>query len=234
MIGYVFIRSGAIQTAQPELYPARQIQLDNLRYAFAAIGEDDARVRIEKAAVVTGIGSLPKLGSTLMYSVQSSDRVIIDDFRRVFLACPYECRVKLFRHLWVFRDVFWELEGGGRPLASISKDHFLELIRARSRVKLRLEPTSSKRGTAASRERQTSQARSMSARIRAGKADRSAGMLRTLRDEMVETRPSVTLEAIATEATKRGLKTSRGNPWSASSVHRALRRSANEPDSTVG
>jgi hypothetical protein len=79
-------------------------------------------------------------------------------------------------------------------------------------------------GTAKSRKWQTSLARTESARTRPKNADDAAKKLVALRDELIAKQPSVTLRAIAIEATNRKLKTSRGNPWSVSSVLRALRR----------
>jgi hypothetical protein len=228
MIGYVFIRSGAIQTLQPERYPARQDQLDNLRYALEAIGEDNPPVYVEKMSVVKGLRSLPKLLTLLVYASKNSDKVFIDDFRRLFLPCPFERRGDFLNDLRNFGEVFWELQHGVRPLASLSNDGLAQLIEAQSHVRFRLKPKAATPGTAASRKRQTLRARKVSARTRSKNADNAAKKLVALRDELIAKHPSITLRAIAIEATNRKLKTSRGNPWSVSSVHRALKRGAKE------
>ncbi len=225
MIGYVFIRSGALETSRPELYPSRQDQIENLRSAFDALGEKDGRICVEKVSNVTGLKSLPKLSVRLFRAAKTDDRVFIDDFRRLFLACPIDLRWNLIEELARVGPIFWELQGDWRPFASLKRDDLLELYGVRSRVVFRLEPKATAKPFAALLRQQTARARTASAKVRAKTADDAATRLIALRDEIIATHPTATLKDIASEVTRRGLKTSRGNPWTASSVHRALKRS---------
>lgn len=221
MIGYVFIRSGAIWTAQPELYPARNVQIERLKAASQSIGSRLEMIIVEKCHTITGIRSLPKLLILLRDARKKGEQVYIDDFRRIFLACPFEKRIEFLKEFLVVGDTFWESRAGRRPFTSLSVEDLVQLVVVRPRD---VSKKKAEGRTVGSRKRQTSNARLVSIRMRAAMSDISAKQIQDLRDEMIAKEPTVTLKTIVSEATKRELTTSRGNPWSVSSVHRALRR----------
>ncbi len=233
MIGYVFISSGAITTRRPDLYPARQDQIDNLRAAFDATGENRRQVLLEKARYVTNLTSLPKLSKALSFAIANNDRVVIDHFGRLFLACPASERGNLLKELFAFRHVFYELQHDGRPLASYAKEELKALIDVRSRINFRLEPRTVSTLSPSTLERHTRNARTASQAARKRHADRIAFAIQDLAMEMTASHAKPTLQAIADEATHRGIATSRGNPWSSSSVHRALKRRLVKPEKPV-
>ena len=77
---------------------------------------------------------------------------------------------------------------------------------------------------AVERLQQTRAATRISAISRAQRADDLAHQLADLREELALAQGPTTLDEIAREANGRGLRTSRGNEWTASAVARALTR----------
>ena len=77
---------------------------------------------------------------------------------------------------------------------------------------------------------QTRKATRASQLARAAAADRKAEKLNKLREELETDIGSVNFSQLARAANERGLKTTRNQVWSSSSVKRALNRLKNNPD----
>lgn len=236
MLGYIFIRSGAISTGQPEHYLARLSQIERLRAASVAKGMTYSMVQVEKVPIVTSVKSLPILSAMILRASKSQDQIIMDDFRRLLVACPIAERLALIKELYACGRVLWELREGGRSLASFSQDDLSELYGAPTRLNASFSNSASVTRSAKSLKLQTQNARAVSQRTRIQTTDRLARKVKDLANSMKVSGIKPTLSEIANEATRLGMTNSRGNPWTPSSVHRALRRVVDEhgtPESTV-
>lgn len=224
MIGYVYLTSGAISTAQPDRYPARRDQFENLNFAASAIGDADHKIFVEKRRNVDCLNDLPVLAACLRRAVEDHDKVVIDDLRRLFRAVPLLKRQAFLKSLLPFKSLLWELRCDGRSLGQFRRDDLRELLEITKPVRFRMGKDTGDTPASNRHSLQTHAARAVSIQRRTMTANLNAKRIATLRAEMVEQGASTTLRSIAAEANDRGLQTSRGGMWSASSIKRALDR----------
>lgn len=229
MYGYVYLSSGAVRTNEPGKYPARQQQLENLDHLKESLGLDEMKIAIEKAPVVEGLSSLPILRNLLQHAASKGTRVVIDDFRRLFLKAPIRCRLPLLKELLKYGTYFSDMCHEGVALSQMKRESLVDIADATSRVDFRLRPKTKRKRSETLLRRQTRAARAQSAANRKVGADRKAEVLERLRAALLKQRAAVTHRELAEEANARGLKTARGNDWSAATVSRALKRLQSEP-----
>jgi hypothetical protein len=224
MIGYVYLSSGAIRTNNPLLYPARRDQLENLKFASEALGESAPKVLTEKQPKILNLDSLPKLNAALRHASRAQDRVVIDDFRRIFRKVPLRQRKPMMESLMGLGRAFWELRGEGRAFGSLKLPDLEELLDTMGPVSFRIQPRQPKRRDEGELRSQTANARAASISSRSSAADRIAQKLAEVKADLLKNSEGATLTAIADEANQRGITTTRGKRWSAATVKRALDR----------
>lgn len=234
LIGYVLRRHGP--KAIPDLFrhSSSRLQMFNLcewesksRFTLGDILCDYARHH-------QSLEQLPELKLGLEMAEMHNTLVIMDDLRRLFRPVPLPRR-----------DTFFdELMSAGGQLAGLRQARRLidapEVMRAVLRMSGESGPYAVKkplrRGLSrgrrfkARRIAQTAKARKASARARREQALSHAREIARVRDELREDGQRATLAAIAEAANAKGMRTARGNPWSSSSVSRALKRLEEEEE----
>ncbi len=227
MYYYIYLAAGAKRTPHPEKYPARAQQLRN-KEDFEEICEVSLTL-IEKVARVTNLASLPILRACLLHARQEGARVVMDDLRRVFHRCDIPDRLALMKELLVYRHHLGDLRHENQLLSQFGVEGLQELLYVSRPPSFEMFPRNPPLRPKARRKQQTARARTVSAAVRGRKADAAADRLIALRRELLGSHGAVSLQCIADHAHARGLRTTRGNDWTAAGISRALnRRSADE------
>ncbi|MBV0912504.1 hypothetical protein [Anianabacter salinae] len=227
LLGYVMVSYGARPRSVPELQklPGAAGQLRALRAfkEYSASGSD-MHLTFDYARRISGLSDLPNLHKTLNELVQA------DDPGRLHMSIQHILARSTNRELMVaelapFASRITDVRYGWKgEILSLRPDFLIHDVWALRRTP-RFEKKAKNGPSEAGRE-QTRNATASSARSRAIDANRLAeqlsGIAKTIEPKPRRDRP--TAQQIADEANARGLRTSRGNPWNAAAVHRALKR----------
>lgn len=237
MIAYVLLTHGAKPTGSLKSHPAATQQLANLKAFSKGVGHDFQIVVHDYARSISGIHSLPNLRRILdEIRAQEAGAMVIDDISRLFRACEIENRQCFLTELQ---------PSAGRIIGVRQKGVMSDLTEvqtaliASGALSAKFEaPNSEKvnKGTGEGRE-QTRKATKASTQSRGSLADEKAREIVQLKAELEKIRDSVTLKELAEEANLRHLVTSRGKPWTAPGVWRALQRQSeteNDKNSEAG
>ena len=223
LMGYVLCRHGPKSIPDLRKHASSRQQMLNL-IDF----QNDRRVRLSSiiwdyARYHEGLAQLPELRIGLECAEDMDAILIMDDLGRLFRPLPLEDR-------GAFLD---ELMGAGGRLFGLRQGCILRDEPRQMKAWLRWagEPGAyvykrrfRRRRSEARRIAQTAKARKASARARREQALSHAREIARVRDELQEDGQKTTLAAIAEAANAKGMRTTRGNPWSSSSVSRALKR----------
>jgi hypothetical protein len=228
--GYVFLSYGAKRTLEPERYPARRDQIDNLTSEFEARGITDYKLAFERVPKVEGLQSLPTLIWLLERAAREQSFVVVDHIGRIFYRCPVNLRGRLRGELQPYLPLIREVARECQQASTRTREELRALLRISEPVRFRKTPRMRRERSTDELAHQTAAARAVSANTRARWADTQAKLLQILRGELLETNDRVTYRLLADEANRRGIKTTRGNNWSAATVKRALDRLKQDGD----
>ncbi|SDI40469.1 hypothetical protein [Lutimaribacter saemankumensis] len=212
----------------PENWPARKLgelrPVSNLVefHKQKAAGERFI-LKVEYCRNIKSQASLPKLNALLETAKRHGAFVTTDDFRRLFSRCDVAYRADLRSHLKAFGDHFVDLRTR-KSFSSLSETATRQILFHDGPVTFKIKSEKKRTEPTPWGRNQVKEATKASAEVRARKANKKAEQLSEIRAELTEDRRTPTLKAIADEANVRGLTTSRGNHWTASTVQRALKR----------
>jgi hypothetical protein len=224
MYGYIFVSSGPVRSTGKKLTGALQHQRDNLMAMADVFNLDPKKIFVEKATTVESLSSLPKLRRLLRQAQTAGKTVMIDDFQRLFVRAPIPKRPALFKELAELGGLLRDLRHEGVPLGMLKNESRDAIVYALSPSRFRVEGTAGPPRPVEERQRQTANARHVSAMVRMRKADVRAERLLALQHALEAERGSLSHADLAEAANAKGLTTTRGHPWSGSTVSRALRR----------
>ena len=194
-----------------------------------------ADILCDYAKLHQSVGQLPELQRALEMAEMHDALLVMDDLRRLFRPVPYARRDAFFDELMAAGGRLIDLRTGLtvvnepdviKPWLRVSGDPVPYAYNQRL-----LRKGLSRGGRfKARRIAQTEKARRASIRARREQALSRAREIARVRDEVLESGQRPTLAAIAEAANAKGMRTARGNPWSTSSVSKALKRLAEEAD----
>ena len=206
-------------------------QLANLRHAFTSTKSEKLLLVHDFAPIIWDLSSLPGLKAGLKLSRNTRKRVIIDDYRRIFTKCPNANKVDLLKELQSFGSALVDLRTG-RPIGELTHELSKYILLAEAPIRFQFAPSQRTPRSLNVLRLDTAAANKASAKSRSKAADDLATQLAGLRDEIMNDAPKVTYKQIANAANAQGLTTTRGGLWTASSVHRALKRLGRDEQST--
>ncbi|PYG26274.1 hypothetical protein [Pelagimonas varians] len=223
-IAYLLLTHGPKPKGPIRDHPAVRQQLANLESFIAEKGKPEAFVFVaDYARQHRSLKDLPKLEHVLKVAQDNDTTVIIDDFRRLFAHYAGTEVGQFLEELRVFKDQFIDLKTGMR-LGRFSQNQLLLLCVTESPIKYVRAPTPRKPRSLEDRQSQTQKAKAISKSVRSKAANEKALELTDLRDKLQDETREVTLTQLADAASEAGLRTTRNNLWTASSVGRSLKR----------
>ena len=202
-----------------KLRPVRNL----LEFKWQSLADKNATFSVEYCRKIKSTSSLPKLIHLLERAKQHGFVVITDDFRRIFSRCEREHRLELCQDLAVFEEHFIDLRTI-ESLSTMSRDLLNRVVWHEGPVTFTFKSNKPKTEPTPWGRNQVKGATKASAKVRALKADKKAEELGKIRTALTEDGKVPTLKAIADAANARGLKTTRNNDWTVSTVQRALKR----------
>lgn len=223
MIGYVLVTYGPKPSRiSIREYAARQ-QLLNLRDFSKAFEKEGFQFVFDYSRSHQTLDQLPWLAWLLSRTKEHDIVVVMDDLGRLFRNVPGECRGPFLAEL---------MQAGGRiygirqryALHEADRSQLLSLVGGAHPDTFLVDRPLRRRRSKNERIEQTTKARRASALARRQQALRLAREIARVRDELLEDGQTPTLAAIAEAANAKGMRSARGNPWSTSSVSRALKR----------
>lgn len=221
--GYVLITHGPRPRGSLQRCSAAKRQIENLKLFWERHNLQDRPYVFDYARKIEGLSALPNLKHALDVVNGKNGRLIIDDCRRIFAHCSKNLRVGLFKEMAEYGEHFADLRTG-RQLANLSNVDRAILLNAMSPISFQLEPSSQKQRPLEERQRQTRKAAAVSRIIRTKNANAKARELADLKESLKKDNRSVSAKIVAEKANEQGMKTTRGEKWSANSVRRALKR----------
>lgn len=214
VICYVLLTYGTKPNGSIATHPAAQSQL---RFYKKIVSDNDIRrtqVVYDYSRKIKGLGCLPRLREILeKLKNNKAGKVYIDDVARLLKACKLPFRVAFLEELRGYGAQLFSLKHR-KSLDEFSGEMFTAIVRDPEKFKLPGQQMRSK---------ETQAARLSSTEVRSKNALRHAQPLMDLRRELVASSARATLKDIADEAATRGLRTSKGKPWTPQNVARALK-----------
>jgi hypothetical protein len=223
-IGYVLLTNGAKHTSvRLAKRPGAKAQIDLIE-GFAERGRREIGKWIfDHARSPKGPGSYPALFTWLAYAKEhdATGLIILDDVMRLYRRLPVDAVIVMLKALEPFHQYI--IDARQRKLLSeLGNADWLALLRSNLRT---ATPAREKAASPTpAKPEATARARLVSQRARGRAADHHARLIFELRDELAAEGRAPSNVALAKVANERGLKTSRGGPWSNGTVGRALKR----------
>ncbi|SNT39484.1 hypothetical protein [Tropicimonas sediminicola] len=201
--------------------PAR-VQVEVFRRVAEVSGDVGLRLGFDYARAIDSLEALPRLKERLEeLRAVGHGAIFVDDLSRIFRLCPNARRPGLLDELEPYRPHLFCVRQGGL-LKDLSPD-LMKVILVSPGGPWRLKRTS--RLLAEERREQTRKAVAASRKARSAMADGKAKELAQIADKLAaDGEGRATFAAIAKEANRCGMTTTRGNPWTSASVARAIRR----------
>lgn len=225
-IAYVLLTHGAKPKGGIAGHPAAKQQLENFHFLAKKAGKPDAFAwQYDHSRKFLRLNDLPKLKRSLEIAKELGVNVLIDDFRRLTANCQNGNSLNLFFELREYKGHFSDIRTG-RDIGDFHETQIVILCSATSPIKYVYAPTPRKPRSERELRHQTFAASLASRKARAEAADAKAHELMNIRDQLQASNERVSYRDIAEAANARGLITTHGNPWSAQSVSRVLKRLA--------
>lgn len=214
VICYVLLTYGTKPNGSIATHPAAQSQLRFYKRFASHNDIRQTRIVCDYSGKINGLECLPKLSAILEeLKDNKTGKVCIDDVARLFKGCELLSRVAFLE----------ELRGYGAQLFSLKHRKSLDEFSGEMFTALVWDPERFKLPGQQMRSKETQAARLSSTEVRSKNALRHAQPLMDLRRELVASSARATLKDIADEAATRGLRTSKGKPWTPQNVARALK-----------
>lgn len=172
---------------------------------------------------VKGLSSLPKLKEFLELARQNGVWFVTDDFRRIFARCDRAVRPELYQEIIAYGNYLKDLRTG-KSFSLLHETQVKSIVGHEGPVRFIFESDKPKGEPTPRGLDQVKNATKASAEIRGLKANKKAEQLKEVKAALTVEGKSPTLKGIAEEANARGLTTTRGNPWTTSTVQRVLKR----------
>ncbi|KAA9010029.1 hypothetical protein [Histidinibacterium aquaticum] len=169
---------------------------------------------------------LPALASALELCRQLAEGhvVLMDDLNRLFRGCDDRAKPDFFAEVSRHNEHLFGLRQG-KVLANCTTAEAGLVLHGYGTARFIYNKKAYRRPRSLqARQRQTSAATVASTNSRTLAANAAARAIADVRDDLAAAVGTPTLQAVADEANRRGIKTARGSSWSVSSVHRALAR----------
>lgn len=220
MIFYVLLSYGRKPDGSIRNHPAAAAQMRLFDDVVEHYKPKEDKRFFDYARRVTGIASLPKLQAFMIaLSERGNGTVSIDDLSRIFRICPWNMRNQLLDDLLVFKAHLHSITHR-KALIDFSDTEIKNLI---------IHPEKSKSLARTRGNRDSSTARKSSMKVRREKALQKAEALKRLEDRLLEANTNVSWRMIAEAANAAGLRTTRGQLWTASNVARTMERKGGTP-----
>lgn len=223
---YIVLTHGPKPTGKIDRHPAAQAQIANLKAHLKTLeSEVQPLLRFDYRRKIRGLASLPELAHVLIAMRENgTGAILMDDIARLFAACEEERRKSFLTELLEYREQLAGLKQRGL-LANMTETQLAMLASGRETTRYtyggkRPRNNMSERD----RKQQTVRATIASRKARGQAADDKARELADLRNKLTTDNKTPTLKMIANEANNRGITTTRGGPWSSSTVGRMLKR----------
>ena len=225
---YALISHGPNPRYRPKEYRKTLAPYKNFETLLAKRNLDtEFEVLFDYSRQVNDLSSLPILKGLLEISAKQGRGFYTDDFRRIFSRCPLDNRITLLNEIRENGQHFKDLRTG-RSITEFSDNQARSIVFHEGPVRFQIAGEPEKTEPTAKGRRQTALATAVSRRMRGRVADKKAEELSKLREELSSADHTPTLKEIADEANARGVQTTRGKDWSASSVQRQLKRLENK------
>lgn len=226
LLCYILVSHGAKYLEHLESNPCSRIQVSNLKFGAENIGQDVEKLRftLEYARKHEGLSDLPVL-KRLLEQLEEKDlgALVMDNVERLFRTCSQSKRKQFINELSPYAGRIFSLRHMAR-LDQMKSLYIAFMAFGRDIESLSFPTARTARGSKRVLQKQTSNARLISAHVRSKGADTRAKALNDIRSELSKGSEIVTLSQVAREANRRGLLTERKTPWSSSKVGRQLRR----------
>lgn len=226
MLAYILISYGPRpQGSLSDAHSGARVQRRNLRN-FVQSREDvrTHRVVCDYCRKPKNLDSLPQLAKALSEARRAGISVLIDDFRRLFAhVADREQRMLLYDQLKPYGDIFYSIRTQGK-LSELSEHQLLFHLSASPPIRYSVEPCPSRQQSLLERRWQTAKAIEESIKVRGERADEKALALAEIFMSLKTADHGPTYQQIAEEANRQGIRTTRGNDWSAATVYRSLKR----------
>lgn len=209
----------------PEQHPATQAQVRLFREMVAAKKPDVEFFWIfDYARQVRTLDDLPNLKAVLETFRQVGKSVVsVPDLTLIFRKANLDDRLRLLREIEAYDAHIVDVSRGGRRISALRKKEVYAILTYRvTGMPTRQTRTASSNTTTI--KKAAGKANKVSAISRGRRADAAAKKLAQIRDKFAADGVDCSMTAIAKEANRAGLRTTRGNDWTASTVGRALRR----------
>ena len=231
MLGYILVSYGPKPTGHLAKCKAARQQVRNLQHLAEHLpNKPELYLCHDYARTVTSLSSLPVLERQLEHAKKRNGVIFVDSYRRLFAKCKsIEDKNQLLTELLEFSANMRDLQTQ-KKLDELPSTVLARILTTPAPIKFVLGPPPKSKLSKKERKDQTRKATRASQIARAAAADRKAEKLNKLREELETEIGSVNFSQLARAANERGLKTTRNQVWSSSSVKRALNRLKNNPD----
>lgn len=225
LVGYILLHDGPRHGRRALIdMPGAKSQAQDIEAFAARLSDPKLTWAWDYARAPKGPDAYPKLFAILerYTEIGARGRVLIDGIDRLFRRLPAPAIPELFDalkpHIPVIIDV-----SRATLLSDLDGAAWNSLLKPFA-VKSRLSTSPTRANPPSDGNSSTRKARVVSQRVRSQTADSLARQIADLRDELAQEDPKPSNVELARVANEKGLRTSRGNPWSDVAVARALRR----------
>lgn len=226
LAAYILLTHGPRPGPALGSHPAARQQLRNLKAVLADQGLSETAVIYDYARSWSGLADLPALLEALEACKTSEDQpvLLMDDLNRLFRHSKPERRVDMLNEVQSYNEHLFGIRQG-MVLARCSDSEARRVVFGYGSARFIYSGQAYRRPrSAAAKREQTRAATVASSARRAEAADAASRAVAKVRDELTSASAKVTLQNVADEANRRGLRTTGGGSWSVSTVSRALTR----------